>query len=133
MRVETAGEHGSEIVAVVATDEHRLVVQHLDRIDTVDDEPLQLRVERRPCRAVGDAGKNGVAASRHPSQARRSEDRFGGNTERVGVFCTRLAQQRDGVAFLAAVLLAETAESSRSTTRVSTSTAVAVDVRRRTR
>jgi hypothetical protein len=98
-------------------------VQHLDRIDLVDDEPLQLRVERRPCRAVGDAGR--MASPRAAiDQARRSEDRFGGNTGASAYSAHALRSRETGSRPSRPVLLADTAESSRSTTRVSISTAV---------
>ena len=102
MRVETAGEDGGEVAGAVATDEHRLVMQHLARIDSVEDEPLDLGVERWPGRIFGDAGDGGVGAGLDPGEALRSEDGFGSDAERVEVFGARLAQQRDRVAFLAA-------------------------------
>ena len=100
--LEAAGEDGGEVAGAVATDEHRLVTQHLVRIDAVEDEPLQLRVERWPCRAVGDAGDGGIGARLDLGEAVGSEDAIRQRRRaRRGIRRTP-CQQQDGVAFFAA-------------------------------
>jgi hypothetical protein len=100
--LEAAGEDGGDVAGAVATDEHRLVAQHLVRIESVEDDPLELGAEGRPCRAVGDAGDGGIGAGVDLCEPLGSEDGFGGDAERVEIFDACLAQLRDGVAFLAA-------------------------------
>jgi hypothetical protein len=85
-----------------ATDEHRLVTQYLVGIDSLEDEPLELGAEGRPCRAVGDAGDGGIGAGVDLREILGSEDGFGSDAERVEVLGACLAQSQDGVAFLAA-------------------------------
>jgi hypothetical protein len=73
-RVEAAGEDGGEVAGAVAPDEHRLVTQHLIRIDSFQDDPLELSAEGQPCRAVGDAGNGGIGASLDLCEPLGSED-----------------------------------------------------------